>query len=169
MPKITALLHTHNDAQRIGRALDSLRFADEVLVVDHGSTDDTAKIARHHGATVKEGVPGVNPGVYVIDAHNDWVFCMLPNESVSEGLEASLFEWKERVDEPSDHADKDAHAPCNATYSVGVREESENGWANSAAETRLINRKQINWSEAIPPNNSESVLLNGDLLRFSKP
>jgi hypothetical protein len=33
MPKITALLHTHNDALRLGRALDSLRPCDEVLVI----------------------------------------------------------------------------------------------------------------------------------------
>lgn len=169
MPKVTALLHAHNDGQRIGRALESLRFADEILVVDHGSTDDTAKVARHHGATVKVGVPGVNPGVYSVDAHHDWIFCMMPNESVGEGLEASLFEWKDRVEEPLDHDKKDAEAPFNLTYSVGIREENENGWHTLPAETRLINRKQINWSEAIPPNNSESVLLNGELLRFSKP
>ncbi len=169
MPKFTALVHTYNDALRIGRALDSLRAADEILVVDHASTDDTVKIARHHGATVKEGVPGVNPGVYVIDARHDWIFCLLPNESLSEGLEASLFEWKDRVEEPLDHAEKDAQAACNPTYSVTVREETDRGWRTLAAETRLLNRKQINWSEAVPPNNTQSVLLNGDLLRFSKP
>jgi glycosyltransferase involved in cell wall biosynthesis len=169
MPKITAFLHTYNDAQRIGRTLDSLRAIDEVLVVDHGSTDDTIKIAREHGARIKEGVPGVNRGVYVIDAHNDWIFCILPNESLSEGLEASLFEWKQRVDEPLDHADKDANAPFNNTYSVTIREETDDGWRILAAETRLINRKQINWSEAVPPNNEQSVKLAGELLRFSKP
>jgi len=169
MPKITALLHTHNDAQRIGRALESLRAVDEILVVDHGSTDDTVKVARHHGATIKEGVPGVNPGVYVIDAHNDWILCILPNESLSEGLEASLFEWKERVDEPMDHADKDTNAPFNDTFSVTIRDETDDGWRTLACETRLINRKQINWSEAVPPNNEQSVTLPGELLRFSKP
>ncbi len=169
MPKITALLHTHNDAQRIGRALESLRAVDEVLVVDHGSTDDTVKVARHHGASVKEGVPGVNRGVYVIDAHHDWILCLLPNESISEGLEASLFEWKDHVDEPSNQAEKDAGAACNHTYSINIREESDGGWRTLGPETRLVNRKQINWSEAIPPNNSESVLLSGEMLRFSKP
>ena len=169
MPKITALLHTHNDAPRIGRALDSLRAADEILVVDHGSTDDTVKIARQHGATVKEGVPGVNPGVYVIDAHHDWILCLLPNESVSEGLEASLFEWKEHVDEPLDHADKDAQAACNQTFAAAIREETDNRWRTLPTQTRLINRKQINWSEAIPPNNEASVVLAGEVLRFSKP
>lgn len=169
MPKITALLHTHNDAQRIARALESLRAVDEVLVVDHGSTDDTPKIARSHGATVKEGVPGVNRGVYVIDAHHDWILCILPNESLSEGLEASLFEWKERVDEPSDHVDKEAEAPFNHSYSMIIREETDEGWRTLAAETRLLNRKQINWSEEVPPNNEQSVKLAGELLRFSKP
>ena len=43
MPKTTALLHTHNDALRLGRALDSLRPCDEVLVIDEGSEDDTAR------------------------------------------------------------------------------------------------------------------------------
>jgi cellulose synthase/poly-beta-1,6-N-acetylglucosamine synthase-like glycosyltransferase len=94
MAEITAVLHTHNDAARIGRALESLRACDEVLVVDHASTDDTVKIARDHGATVKAGVPGVSPGVYAIDAHHDWMLCLLPNEAVSEALEASLFDPK---------------------------------------------------------------------------
>jgi hypothetical protein len=88
---------------------------------------------------------------------------------LSEGLEASLFEWKQRVDEPLDHADKDANAPFNNTYSVTIREETDDGWRILAAETRLINRKQINWSEAVPPNNEQSVKLAGELLRFSKP
>ena len=43
MPKISALLHTHNDALRLGRVLDSLRPCDEVLVIDEDSEDDTAR------------------------------------------------------------------------------------------------------------------------------
>jgi glycosyltransferase involved in cell wall biosynthesis len=169
MPKITAFLHTYNDALRIGRALESLRAFDEILVIDHASTDDSIKIARAHGATVKEGVPGVNQGVYVIDAHHDWIFCLQPNESVSESLEAALFEWKQRRDEPADHAEKDSQAGDNPTYSVSVREESDGGWKTLGAETRLVNRKQINWNDAIPPNNPDSLPLEGELLRFSKP
>ena len=169
MPKISALLHTHNDAPRIGRALDSLRAFDEVLVIDHGSTDDTVKVARHHGASVKEGVPGVNQGVYVVDAHNDWIFCLLPNESIGEALEASLFEWKDREKEPPDHEDKEKKAADNETFAVIVREETDNGWHTLGPQTRLINRKQINWNDALPPNNSDSVPLEGELLRFTKP
>jgi glycosyltransferase involved in cell wall biosynthesis len=47
MAKLTALVHTHNDERRIGRAIESLRACDEILVIDHGSTDDTAKMPGH--------------------------------------------------------------------------------------------------------------------------
>ena len=95
MPKITALIHTRNDALRLGRALESLRPCDEVLVVDDASDDDTVKVAHQYGAYVKTAIPGVTPGAYAMDASYDWVLCIEPNEALSEGLEASLIEWKE--------------------------------------------------------------------------
>ncbi len=161
MAKITALIHTHNDAQRIGRALDSLRACDEVLVVDHGSTDETAKKAREHGADVKEGVPGVNPGVYAIDAHHDWILCLLANESVGEAMEASLFEWKER------HKSKD-EAMANS-FSFQVREETESGWRELGAHARLVNRKKINWEGHLPADDPQAEVLPGHVLRFRQP
>ena len=86
MLRISALLHTKNDAQRIGRALDSLRPCDEILVIDHDSEDDTPKIARDHGAKVKKAVQGVEDGTYATDASHDWILCILPCEALSEGL-----------------------------------------------------------------------------------
>src|SRR5512147_193806 len=145
MAKITALIHTYNDAARIGRAVESLRACDEVLVVDHASADDTVKLARDHGAAVKEGVPGVNPGVYAIDARHDWILCLLPTEAVSEGLEASLFEWKERREEKSDEDDKDKAAASQCSVAFAIREENEGGWKEVGTHTRLVNRKKINW------------------------
>jgi glycosyltransferase involved in cell wall biosynthesis len=169
MAKITALVHTHNDAERIGRALESLRACDEMLVVDHASTDGTVKLARDHGAVVKEGVPGVNPGVYAIDAGHDWILCMLPTEAVSEGLEASLFEWKQRREENSDRAegDKRAAEPCSVAFQV--REETGNGWSELGAHTRLVNRKGINWFGHLPVDDPNAEMLSGHLLRFHKP
>ena len=96
MPKITALLHTHNDALRLGRTLDSLRPCDEVLVIDDCSEDDTSRVAREHGATLKTSIPGVTFGAYAADASHDWVLCLHPNETLSDDLEAALFDWKSR-------------------------------------------------------------------------
>src|SRR5947209_8569152 len=96
MPKITALIHTLNDALRLGRALDSLRPCDEVLIIDDSSEDDTVRIAHDNGAHLKQSIPGVTQGAYVMDAANDWILCLLPNEALSEELEASIQEWKNK-------------------------------------------------------------------------
>jgi glycosyltransferase involved in cell wall biosynthesis len=167
MAKITALIHTYNDAARIGRVLESLRACDETLVVDHASTDDTVKLAREHGATVKEGVPGVNPGVYAIDAQYDWILCLLPTEAVSEGLEASLFEWKERRKEKFDDKDEEPSSHCSIAFMI--REENENGWKELGAHTRLANRKRINWPGHLPLDDPKAEILPGHVLRFCKP
>ncbi len=169
MPKITALIHTHNDAERIARVLESLRACDEVLVIDHGSSDDTAKIARDHGATVKEGVPGVNPGVYAMDARHDWILCVLPTESVGEGLEASLFEWKRAERHRPNDKDKEEASAFAPAFSVHVREETGNGWKELPPETRLVNRRQINWPGHLPAPDPRAELLEGYLLRFGSP
>lgn len=50
---LSVFIITLNEADRIGRAIESVRdFADEIIVVDSGSTDDTVKIAELLGARV---------------------------------------------------------------------------------------------------------------------
>lgn len=159
MPKISAIVHAHNDALRIGRALDSLRPCDEILVIDHDSSDDTIKIARKHGANVKKGLAGVEPGAYVVDARFDWILCLHPNEALSEGLETSLLEFKERPDE-------NEKAAC---YNVEVREEHGAKWRALPPETRLANRTCVNWTTECPPRLEEAPLLAGELMRFEEP
>ena len=53
MPKVTVTIITKNEAAHIGPAIDSVRWADEIIVVDCGSTDDTVALARQHGARVE--------------------------------------------------------------------------------------------------------------------
>ena len=52
--KVSALVLTQNNAPILARCLKSLSFADEIIVVDAESIDDTAKIARARGARVIE-------------------------------------------------------------------------------------------------------------------
>ncbi len=158
MPRITALLHTHNDALRLGRALESLRPCDEILIIDDCSDDGTDRVAREHGATIKTSISGVSPGAYAMDAANDWVLCLNPNESLSESLEAALLEWKQKEPEKQ-----------TACFMVKVREENEHGWRPLEPEVRLVNRTLINWIGDMPSNQLCDTTLAGELLRFHQP
>src|SRR3954468_2613378 len=141
MYKITALLHVSNDAARLGRALESLRVCDELLVVDHSSDDDTLKIAQSHGATIKKAIPGVENGAYATDARHDWILCVLPCEALSEGLEASLLSWKHQTEDK----DKDEEqAKQHPALAFALRKEAQGGWEAVPPQTRLVNRQLVN-------------------------
>ena len=51
-PTLTVAVLTLNEAKRIRTCLQSAKFADQLLVVDSGSTDDTVKVAQELGAEV---------------------------------------------------------------------------------------------------------------------
>ena len=52
MATLTVAILTQNEAKRIGACIRSAQFADQVLVIDGGSTDGTADLARGLGAEV---------------------------------------------------------------------------------------------------------------------
>ena len=82
-----------NAAGQIGPCLASVAFADEVLVVDSGSTDATVEIARRHGARVeaKEWLGFGRQKQHAVSvARNEWVLCLDSDERVSERLAASI-------------------------------------------------------------------------------
>jgi glycosyltransferase involved in cell wall biosynthesis len=52
----------YNESETVGQVVvDALEHVDHVVVVDDGSSDDTAAVARQHGATVIEHV--INTGI----------------------------------------------------------------------------------------------------------
>lgn len=152
--KLSALIHTQNNERTLGRTLESLHAVDEIVVVDHHSSDKTEKIAKQYGARVIKAVAGVDRGAYTVDCKYDWVLCVLPNETLSEGLEASIFEWKRRGE---------ADAPG---FLVNVRKQSGEAWQAENAQMRIADRNKINWQGLFPSSPSDVNALSGDLLRF---
>lgn len=86
---LSVAIVSHNEEANLGRTLESVKWADEIVVVDSGSTDRTCEIAREHGARViLEPWRGyVAQKQYAIDlCTKDWVLLLDADEEVSAGL-----------------------------------------------------------------------------------
>lgn len=157
MPPITAILQTRNDAPHLGRALESLRPCDEFLIIDHGSTDATVRIAREYGSVIQSSTTNQPLSSYVPLARHSWIFCVLPFESLTEGLEASLFEWK---------LYGSADVARISSGAVVIREGSRISSMETVTSTRLVPKIWNSWEGVLPSHDPRSLLLEGDLLRF---
>ena len=99
MELISAVVITQNEARNIGRCLESLRgVADEVIVVDSGSTDETEPICRAAGARFVphawEGFSGQKNYANSLATH-PWILSIDADEALSDELRASLLSLKQ--------------------------------------------------------------------------
>lgn len=87
-------LITHNAAARLAQCLDSVSFADDIVVIDGGSTDATVDIAKAHGARVliEREWPGFGPQKNrALDAlATDWVLSIDADEVVTPELATAI-------------------------------------------------------------------------------
>ena len=156
MPKLSALVHTQNDAEHLDRVLESLKICNEILVVDDDGDEPTRSVARKHGARLKKSIPGVTPGAYAFDAFHDWVFVVRPSEVVSERLAKSVKDWMDanKLDEESG-------------YCVAVEEQQGEQALSRGTEMRIVNRRKINWTGELPPNSTVAPQMEGELIRYT--
>lgn len=94
-PPLSVIVPCFNEETVIGECLDSVRFADEIVVVDSFSTDRTVEIAHgkadrvlqhefwSHGAQNNWAIP---------QARHDWVLVVDADERVTPGLAAEISE-----------------------------------------------------------------------------
>ena len=95
MPNVSVTIITLNEAAHIGAAIDSVAWADEIIVVDSGSTDATAQIARAKGATVIcRAWPGwvEQKNFAAGQAAHDWIFSLDADERVPPPLAGEIRE-----------------------------------------------------------------------------
>jgi glycosyltransferase involved in cell wall biosynthesis len=91
---ITALVHTKNEAGNLADCLDSLRWADELVVADMSSTDNTRDIAVARGARVIDvpTVPLVDRvrNQALAECRGDWILVVDADERVPPKLAERL-------------------------------------------------------------------------------
>lgn len=155
-----------NAASQIEACLKSAAFADEIVVVDSGSRDDTREIALKYNARVLHqdwlGF-GRQKQFAVEQASHDWVLCLDADERVSDPLRASIVK---ALQAPRFQAYRMPR--CNRFMGHWLRHgEGYPDWS-----LRLFDRRVANWSE---DEVHEKVLaastvgsLQGDLLHQSQ-
>jgi glycosyltransferase involved in cell wall biosynthesis len=95
MVQLSVILITKNEAENIRACLESVKWADEIIVVDSGSSDATVEICRELGAQVHEhDWPGfgMQKNRALTYATNEWVFSLDADERVTPDLQAQLIE-----------------------------------------------------------------------------
>ena len=98
---LSVVIITKNEEKFIGDAIQSAKFANEVLILDSNSSDKTCEIALEMGARVEQhdwlGF-GKQKNLAVELATNDWVFVLDSDERITEELQIEILS---EIEEPS--------------------------------------------------------------------
>src|SRR5215467_6228639 len=98
MNRISFCVLTLNEEKNLARALKSAQgVADEIIVVDSGSTDRTEEIAQEYGAKFLHRTWtnfGDQRNFAMSQANCEWIYTLDADEQLSEELRGSLLEWK---------------------------------------------------------------------------
>lgn len=90
---ITAVIITKNEEKMLPGCLKTLNWADEILVVDTGSTDKTISIAKKHNARVVKTNKKTFPewrNIGLKEAKGNWIFYVDADERVPEKLKSEI-------------------------------------------------------------------------------
>jgi glycosyltransferase involved in cell wall biosynthesis len=159
MNRVSACLITLNEEANLPRALASLRgIVDEVVVVDSGSTDRTAEIARAGDAVFvqRPWTTYSDQKNYAAEcASNEWILSVDADEELSSPLQSSLLSWKKQVPEFS------VYEVSRKTWYLGKWIE-HSGWYPDF-QRRLYRRDQAEFSGLV----HESLRFTGQLGRLS--
>jgi glycosyltransferase involved in cell wall biosynthesis len=162
---LSVVIITLNAATQLEACLESARFAEEIIVVDSGSTDGTQALAERHGAlVVQQDWLGFGPQKQfaVEAAKHDWVLCLDADERVSPALQESIvFALK---------------APCTVAFRFPrcnrfLGRYLKHGEGYPDWSLRLFDRRQARWSKDAVHEKVETSAdigeLTGDLLHDS--
>ncbi len=166
---LSAVIITHNEEQNIGRCLESIKpIADEILVVDSGSTDNTQHICDSYGVRFIhhdwEGFAGQKNFADNL-ALGDWILSIDADEELSDELKTSLLSMKQKgFDNTTIYSFKRLNNYCGQWIKHG-------GWYPDSKQ-RLFPRASAHWEGTvhetlIATNHMKQETLHGKLLHYT--
>ena len=165
--KISACIIAFNEEAKIARAIESVGWADEILVVDSESTDRTREIAESFGAKViiqKWLGFSKQKQLAVESAAHDWIFSLDADEEVSEKLQAEILNLKN-----SETGLADGYRIPRLSFYLN-RPVRHGGWYPDW-QLRFFNRQKGRWKDVLIHEslavNGKVEKLSGDILHFS--
>jgi glycosyltransferase involved in cell wall biosynthesis len=150
--KISVVILAKNEQSCIDSCIESVGWADEIIVVDDESTDRTVEIARRHSAKVfrrKMDIEGRHRNWAYGQANNNWVLSLDADETVTPELKIEI----EKAIQSSDFV----------AYDIPLRNFIGNYWVRyggwyPAAKVRLFKKDKFKYEESeVHPR----VLING--------
>ena len=167
---ISAVIITKNEEKNIAEAIASVLWADEILVVDSGSTDRTVEVAKAAGARViQREWPGFSAQKqFAADSSsNDWIFSLDADERVSPELKEEILALKSQPE----NGLADGYRIARLSFYMG-RSIRHGGWYPDR-QLRLFDRKKGHWKDVLihesvemNPGTSAAILKN-DILHYS--
>jgi len=146
--RLSVVICTKDEQERLGRCLDSVAWADEVLVLDSGSTDRTRELAAERGAVVhRQGWLGFSrqKNRAAALASHDWILSLDADEVVTPALAASIRGALEARPDPHDGFALDRRADFLGRWLPNQARRSKRHEL-----VRLYNRRFSGWDEAMP-------------------
>lgn len=167
--KISATIITFNEEANIREACKSVAWADEILVIDSQSTDQTTELASRFGARVisREWPGFATQKQFASDvASHEWIFSLDADERVSDQLKASIESLRRK---PAEQL-ADGYLVSRRSYYQG-RWISGGGWYPDR-QLRLFRKSRARWEgkhihESVKIKDGRVEKLSGDLLHFS--
>jgi glycosyltransferase involved in cell wall biosynthesis len=161
MTGLSVTVITKNEANFIRACLDSVRWADEIIVVDSGSTDGTVEICREYTDKIMlTDWPGFGPqkNRALAMATSEWVLSLDADEQVSPELKQEILS---AMSFPEDHAAFDL--PRRSSY-CGRRMRHGGWWPDYV--TRLFRRGSARFSDDLV---HERLVVDGRIGRLREP
>lgn len=157
--RLSVIIITKNEILNLKACLNSIDFAQEIIIVDSGSTDGTVELARAAGATVIETAdwPGFGPqkNRALATATGEWVLSIDADERITPEL---AIEIRQAIDEQQS---ADAYAFSRRSWYCG-RFIRHSGWSPDYV-TRLFKRNKARFSNDIV---HERLIVDGRIKRL---